>query len=228
LKRVALQLFAVLFIVASGLACETSKSEADKATVGDQEQEGPAEEEATKDEPAARGPMIRTRASEAEVVTKNIAEGVRSYFEGDQFYAPPDGETEGWHSGDNDSDGPRLGRNVSAEDKVFPGGTNIRIVTASEIPEESAKVAFEPTFEQASDLDVEPIVYKWKVRYDEDVYFRYTYETGPGTGPDATTRVIAEANFDPSTPEHHTLVREISVGDDGVVISAPKIEHEFQ
>lgn len=191
-----------------------------------------AVEEATEAEPAEgadeaaeekEADDLAARAEEAEKRTSHIIDRARAYYEGDQAYHP----NEPWFG--TAPDEPREHDLVPFKEKVFPGGTDIRIVSAPTVPDGRTKVPFEPRIEGQSDLDVNSVLDALRLDIDEDVYFRFTYETGPGTGKDATARVTAEANFDPATPEHHTIVQELHMTvSDGIVASPPETKNELQ
>ena len=50
------------------------------------------------------------------------------------------------------------------------------------------------------------------------------------TGPGARVKLKAEADFDPSSPEHHTITQELYVDPDTqeVVVTPPVVRNEFE
>jgi hypothetical protein len=67
------------------------------------------------------------------------------------------------------------------------------------------------------------------MQHTDPMYFKYTYETNGKTGPQARATLRAEHDFDPSTPEKHTVELELFVEEDGSVRQTPMIvEHEFE
>ena len=104
------------------------------------------------------------------------------------------------------------------------------MVSAPSIPEGREKIVFDPIIDGDASFDVEPVSSRLGADFftrREDVYFRYTYETGSGTGDEATAKFIAEANLDPTTPGHYTFVRELSV-DEGEVVSEVSVDNNRQ
>lgn len=151
----------------------------------------------------------RSKAAEAEGILSAMSDGACAYFEGDQQYSTPDG-VEPWHEGDPDNRDIRPGMPVGFDDKVFPGGPDIKVTTAPEVPEGSETVEFDPRIEGDVDFDAD-VVFTVLHLHAEHTQFRYTFETGSGIGEEATATITAEANFDPSTPEYHTVIQEMYV-----------------
>lgn len=223
MKRALLVLLA--FAVAVSVAAGCDEPEADDGDEADEEEATSDEGEATSDEVARY--QLEARASEATAILETWSHGARSYMEADQLYMPEGYDSEPWHPGEIDSDNQKPGMPVRFEDKVFPGGPDIRIVSYPEVPEDSEKIPFEPILEGDVDFDVESVLSAANIALEEDVYFRYTYETGPGKGADATAKVIAEANFDPSTAEYHTVIHELQFDPEFGVQVEERTENEF-
>lgn len=168
--------------------------------------------------------MNRAKASEADAHMAVMADGARAYFEGSQTYSTQDG-AEPWHA-----DGGNPGDPVGVDDKVFPGGPGIKVVSTPRTPQGGDKVAKDPRIEEGdADFKASDVFDALDVDFPQEKYFRYTYETGPGTGDEATATLKATHNFDPSTPWKHTVTQNIEVMDGGVVrVQSRFTEHEFE
>lgn len=174
--------------------------------------------------PAARAGMLakftyRSITSEAESISQKMVYGARMYFTSEQRFSAPDGDAP-WHSGEPS------GQPVPFEMYVFPGGTSFTMVTHDAIPRGGIKVA--PTLDITAP-GVAAALERMSISFDEATYFRYTYTTGPDEGLYATATITAEADLDPSTPEVHTLVYELSLDESTyeIVINGPTITHEL-
>lgn len=176
--------------------------------------------------PAFQQYQSRATQSEADALIQQMGSGARAYFEGDQIFSTPDGP-EPWHVADEDSDS-RPGMPVPFDEKVFPGGPDIKVVSSPRIPEDGEQVATDPQIVSGDvDFDADAVFPPLGISLPETTRFRYVYETGPGTGADATATIRAEANFDPTTPKHHTVTLELYVGSDFGAKATPTItEHE--
>lgn len=171
--------------------------------------------------------QLRAKASEADGIISVAADGAKRYMEGDQLWSTPQG-TDPWHIADEDDSSERPGMPIGYQDKTFPGGPNITLETADEIPEGGETVEAEPFIEGHVDFDADAVLSQLMLDVNQPMYFRYTYETGPGTGAEATATITAEANFNPDTSEHHTVTAELEVTDDGSIATEQSVKNELQ
>ncbi len=172
--------------------------------------------------------QMRTKASEAEALVQLMSDGARTYFEGDQMWSQAD-LMEPWHVADSEVQGRQLGMPVFFDDKVFPGGPDITVVSSQEVPADGESVTAEPHIEGDVDFDAEDVLRTLNAVFPDSMFVRITYETGPGTGTDATATITAEANFNADTSEMHRVIKELSVDDDyGAIASTLETENEYQ
>ena len=168
----------------------------------------------------------RSKTSESRAMTRKLADRARAYFESDQMGCgaiPECGQP--WH------DQIRPGMPVPFQDKTFPGGTNVRLVTTENPPSGGKKAPPKPTVVQSeSDAAAQEILESLGVEFSDPTYFQYVYETGPGRGVDATATIRAIADFEGSGSRNHTLRIELSVDPETqrVRVSPPIILNEFR
>lgn len=177
-------------------------------------------------------PFAQARATaklaEAEEIGSKMTGGARFYFASEQQFSAPDGSAP-WHSGARD-DLPearyQIGMPVPFTSYVFPGGASFTLTTHDAIPRGGKKA---PLTLDISRPDVAAVLNHMRLSFERETYFRYTYTTGPGVGKEATATILAEADFDPSTPQVHTILYTLHVDAESeeVVISEPIITHEF-
>jgi hypothetical protein len=187
------------------------------------------EEEAKSDSSGARvvlNPFIKqqlsSKAVEAKMVMARLSDGAQTYFISEQRYREP-GDDVFWHERGDDAT-TRAGMPVAWADYVFPGGASFSMITHESVPKGGEKAALD-----VSDPKVAKFLRSIYLELDGATYFRYTYTTGPGKGDEATATIKAEADFDPSTPEVHTVVYELRVdaSTQEVVVSGPTTTHMF-
>lgn len=167
--------------------------------------------------------MNRAKASEADTYLAAMADGAQRYYEGDQTYSTQHG-AEPWHT-----DGGNPGEPVGFDDKVFPGGPGIKVVSTPQTPHSGETVAPEPRIESGDvDFEADVIFKTLNVDFPDDQYFRYVYETGTGTGDEATATLKATHNFDPSTPRQHTVIQELEVLPGGATAHPRFTQDEFE
>lgn len=166
-----------------------------------------------------------SKSAEAAMITVKMTNGAQMYFASEQMYTGPEGQ-EPWHTKE-DAAGGELGTPVNASAYVFPGGTNFTMTTHDTIPEggEMAKVTLD-----TKDPRVAKVLERLMLDFGTESYFRYTYSTGPGKGEKATATIKAEADFNTSSPEAHTITYELSYDKaaDEVIVSPAKKENELQ
>lgn len=170
---------------------------------------------------------LRTIATEADEMVPAIAGEAIAYFRGDQAWST-EGGTEPWHDAARVDETP--GTVVDFEDKTFPGGTDVRIRTSEAVPEDGESLQPDPQTFGDGDVDIDVLLHRLGLDLNEPTYFRYTYETGPDTGHNATATIIAEANFDPATPEKHTLTKQLYVDEDATprVVESATVENQWE
>lgn len=166
----------------------------------------------------------RARFAEAEGTMSRMADGARAYFEGDQQFSREDG-VEPWHVADEDADY-RPGQPVPFDKKTFPGGPEIKVVSSPEVPSGGDSVSYEPETVKG-DINAQLVFDALGIHQMEQQRFRYVFETGSGTGSDATATIRAEANFNPDSPHNHTVIQELEVGEHmGAVVIPMYTKHE--
>lgn len=164
------------------------------------------------DDPWAPTPDGRV---EVESMTAAAAE----YFRGDQLYCDDGDELclHPWH------DGGEPNTAVPDDERVFPGGPDVKLTTMDDIPIDGQRQDVDPQFVDEADIpdvDAGDILEALDFEYDYDGMdeFRITYETGPGVGTEATVKVTAEANFNRDVPGHHRIYQKLEVDADGRLI----------
>lgn len=146
-----------------------------------------------------RDPTVR-QTREASERMRKMADGARAYFESEQKYAPDEQKArEPWHRSGQGSQAP--GYPVPWTEYVFPGGTDQKLVSHDKIPQGGRSVEPNPSAQQY----LEATMHLLHVDFEEPTPFRFTYETNGMSGPGAEAVIRAEADFDPSTTEHHTM-----------------------
>ena len=104
---------------------------------------------------------------------------------------------------------------VPSDERVFPGGTDVTLVSSPKIPEDGELVEPDPQIIEGDvDFDVSAVLAELNVDFDGAQSYRYVYQTGPGTGAEAEATIIAEANLDSSTDRHETITQIIEVEPD--------------
>ncbi len=176
-----------------------------------------------KDAPAFINPFERSKrksiTSEALMTTNRMTTGARGYMISEQRVTGPDGN-QPWHEGDT------VGMPVAVESYVFPGGVNFSFSTHDAIPQGGKKA--KTTFD-AADKKIAAVLEQGYLKFEPETYFRYTYATGPGIGKDATLKITAETDFDPDSPQAHTMTYEVTVNDDfEAVVGEATVENELQ
>jgi hypothetical protein len=131
----------------------------------------------------------------------------------------PDSCSDPWHADVR-------GRFVSKDDqKVFPGGLNQEWHSHPEIPKAARHAKMAPTARQHAEATMKRLGFNEQ----ESSPFRITYITNGVSGPGAQVILRAEADFDPSTPERHTLEQTITVGVDGRISTSQVVQtNEFE
>lgn len=184
----------------------------------------PEEDAQQQDDEQAAAEPDSERAGE---VLGILADGAHAYMEGDQEWSTVDGP-EPWNDSRAADETP--GNSLAYNDKVFPGGTNVRVEFAPQVPEGGELVETDPELvEHDADSDVLDATLAMLNRpMDDEEPFRYVYETGPETGAEATATIRAEANLDPDPPEHHTVIKELGIDvDEGrATVSDSIVENE--
>lgn len=135
----------------------------------------------------------------------SLTDVCKTYFTSEQRYSAPGGR-EPWH--DPSLSNTTAGFPVPFIEYVFPGGTNFKMTNTPLVPEGyDSMVSPNPTANRHKDA-VLGMTYG---PFNTQTSFRYTLETGPGTGIDATCTVTAEADLDPSTAAVHTVTQVVTV-----------------
>ena len=160
------------------------------------------------------------QTSKSTTTLELAADSAVRYCEFDQQYSIIDG-AEPWHMAEPDDPARRAGMPVVFDYKVFPGGPDIEITTSPTVPEDGEEIVPDFHIEGDVDFDAAPVLQALTLYNSAPSRFRYTYRTGSETGSEATAEIVAEANFDPSTPEHHREVVELYVEDDGECWATP-------
>ncbi len=169
----------------------------------------------------------RSKAAEAQAIVSTMALAARAYYELDQQFSSEDGR-EPWHMAETGHPTRRVGMPVAFSDKVFPGGPSIKVKTSPQIPEGGERISPQPVLVGDVDFEAQDVFRKLNLSLDEPLYFRYTFETGPATGDGATATIRAEANFDPTTSDHHTVIQRLEVTDWGVDAQTVYTENDLQ
>lgn len=140
------------------------------------------------------------------------ADGAAAYFEGDQIHSRGEG-AEPWH----DKPDEQPGTPVGFDDKTFPGGAGIEVETIPEVPGPGEALPPEPTIVDG-DADFDPeVVFRtlnMDLRLVSALGYRIVYETGPGTGEEATATIRVQAHPERTDGETEQLVVELGVGSD--------------
>ena len=178
--------------------------------------------EATTPDPAAQRAAWAKDQEAALAVLAAMSDGAKSYFQSEQKITPADGE-EPWHDIGDDT---MYGYPIEWDKYAFPGGAGYTFTTHAEVPKGGAPAA---TTLDTDALEVSATLLKLGVTLPAESPFRYTYTTGAGGGSGASATIVAEADFDPSTPELHTITVEISVDDmtQEVFVAPPVVTNEF-
>lgn len=165
--------------------------------------------------PAFLRSVKKTKATEAEMTVRKMVDGAKSYYSFEQRQAP----NQPWHTtGD--------GVPIPAEQYTFPGGTNYRLVSSSRIPTGGSKVEVAPEAPRHLEPTLQTLIEPFSTMSAS--YFRYTYETGPGRGKDATATIRAEADFQPGGARH-IMEQQLSVDATGeIMVTPPFITNEFE
>lgn len=165
----------------------------------------------------------RVKRQRQSMMVRRMADGAKGYFQSEQKYCPQNACDEPWHTAN------KAGFPVEFARFVFPGGTGVELVSQPGIPERGETLDPRPTLRQSdADIAVDSVLAKLNVDFDEPMHFRYTYRTGPDSGPDATATVIAEADFDGAGPPNHTVTVELRIQDMSVRLTPMVIENEFE
>ena len=143
-----------------------------------------------------------------------LARMCRSYYVRSQRYTGGDGG-EPWHFG-----GAR-GTEVPKNKKLFPGGTNQRLTSTSEVPSGGKPVS--PSPEAPKHLD--EMLALFGNPFKEPSIYQYKVETGPGMGAGARCIVTATTDLNPASPERHTLRQVVRVDPDTLELTVqPLVE----
>lgn len=181
--------------------------------------------------PAFERYQTRSKTAEAEPVMGQMADATKTQFLSEQYSCRGQEDCKyPWHTSE------KAGMPVPFSEYVFPGGTNARLETTSTVPSSgetyTAKLSQMNAEAEGVDEDRarELLVGQLGVPAGEELQFRYVYTTGPKRGADASATIKAIADFDPSTPEKHTVVQEITVDNDSqtVVLGQPVTKNEFE
>lgn len=160
--------------------------------------------------PAFMKYLKRSKTSEAENVMKQITNGAKSYFTTEQYNCNGDSDCEHpWH---NLGGGQAKGIPVPFSDYVFPGGTSGSLVTHNAVPQGGTKYDPDPSNMTVGGTNATyaNLTNKLGITLNDPLYFRYDYSAS-STGTDAVATVIAEADFDPSSSDFHTVTQTLSV-----------------
>jgi hypothetical protein len=178
--------------------------------------------EAATPDPAAQRAAWAKDSEAALALLTAMADGAKGYFESEQKITGQD-HGEPWHDGGDET---MYGYPVEWNKYVFPGGAGYTFTTHGEVPTGGTPAAM--TLDPAAP-EVSAALMKLGVTLPAESPFRYTYITGDGGGEAASATIVAEADFDPSTPELHTITVEVGVDDmtQEVVIAAPVVTNEF-
>lgn len=179
--------------------------------------------------PAFLRSIKKTKTSEAEGIMKKMAEGSKSYFQGNQRgSATLTNSAEPWHAATT------AGMDVAWQNLVFPGsvaggtfalntwenGGGAAIGDCTLAPDGGAKALpfaaglTNPTdaIPPANDTVQANVLNKFGVDFRDPMYFTYSYETS-GQGYAAIATVSARADMDAGTGPCHTITQNLRVGD---------------
>lgn len=129
----------------------------------------------------------------------------------------------------------------------FPGGERVRVRTTERIPQAGETVEPDPVVAGGDENEVDPeaVLESLGIPVDQPLYFRITYETGsgperspldyspfergvPDEHTDSAVLIRAEADFDPTTDDHHTTSAYVEIDDQGQPVGHPLFtEFEF-
>ncbi len=157
------------------------------------------------------------RAKAALKVVSAFASSTKSYFMSEQMVTAD----EPWHTS-------VYGNGYPIEWSLysFAGGPNFTFTTHTIIPRGGEAL---PATLDASNPMAAAVLATIDVDLSGDHHFRYTYSTGPGTGPDASALITAEADFDPASPEVHTILVELEIDNESqeIIVRPPVTMNEF-
>jgi hypothetical protein len=134
---------------------------------------------------------------------------IYGYFASDQRVCSAASKScaEPWHGATDDPDGSY----VPSKDKVFPGGVNQTLVLTPKMPTGGELVALQPVASDHLEATLAALAGS-DGSLPETSPFRYTYKTNGETGTQAEATLTAEADFNPDSPERHTIVVRFYVG----------------
>lgn len=189
-----------------GGASEAASTETEEAT-SEEGDETPAEAGGYEEPPTEAAERRRRRALNRVI---DIAERAKAYFATEQNNCRGVEDcAEPWHH-DPERD---PGMPVLYDAYVFPGGTGVALRTNGAVPEGGEPRPIDFELEGAERTTVDDLRETLDLAFPERTHFRYTYETGPGGGDDASVTVRAEADFKPDSPGTTTVLREVQVRD---------------
>ena len=149
-------------------------------------------------------------APRAETAVRDMAAAAAAHFEQEQHYCTSHTCDHPWYIGDP-------GELVPSEERVFPGGTDVRMVTMEGAPIEGESMTPHPMIEGDVDFDVDAITDVLGIDDERQTDTRYIYETGPGTGVEATASITAETMVDADDDRRHRVTQRLVVDGGGYV-----------
>jgi len=173
--------------------------------------------------------MRQSQTAQADLHLQNFTRALKTYFESEQTRCGGrDDCVEPWHEGGE------AGMPVPFDEYTFPGGTDATFNTRPNPPKsgntyratlENMKADIEGASGRRANKIMADIL---ELGGNRELRFQYTYETGPGTGDDATATIRAVADFDSSTPKKHTVTQNLEVQNARVRIQPAYTENEFE
>lgn len=124
---------------------------------------------------------------------------------------------EPWHE-----TGAGPGAPIAGEDKVFPGGPNIAVTNFESFSGEPAQTVPQPQFIGDPDVtfEAEDVLRMFTIDGESSTDMRLIYETGPGTGTEATAKITVETvdSLEPWSDERTAVTQMLEVDSAGQVV----------
>jgi hypothetical protein len=173
-----------------------------------------------------RNPSVR-HIREAEERMRKMSSAAKAYFTSEQkYWSANQSAREPWHVAGSSDSTTAAGYPVPFGEYVFPGGTDQKLVSHDEVPAGGEPAEPNPSARE----HLEATMRLLHADFQDPTPFRFTYETNDASGPGAEAVLRAEADFDPSTPERHTMeVRlEIDPTTQEVIVMPMITENEYE